>query len=121
MMKNSALLCLVAALFTAAPVMAHDAEIEAVRVDNSDGRWSFSVTLSHAETGWDDYADGWRVEDAEGQELGLRILAHPHENEQPFTRSLSGVTLPEGTQKVFIRARTLGDGWAGDTYEVILP
>ena len=44
----------------------------------------------HPDTGWDDYADGWRVLDMDGNELGMRVLHHPHVDEQPFTRSLSG-------------------------------
>ncbi len=52
--------------------------------------WTVDVTLSHGDTGWDDYADGWRIEDASGAVLGTRELLHPHVTEQPFTRSLVG-------------------------------
>lgn len=76
---------------------------------------SLSVTLSHPDTGWDHYANGWRVETADGTVLGLRDLAHPHVAEQPFTRSLTGVILPDGIDKVFIRARCNIDGWATET------
>lgn len=48
--------------------------------------WSLSVTLKHADTGWDHYADNWRLVDKEGEILGDRVLFHPHVNEQPFTR-----------------------------------
>ena len=71
-----------------------------------------SVTLSHPDTGWDHYADGWEVLDAAGNSLGLRTLLHPHVTEQPFTRSLSGVTVPEGADV---------DGWSGQLFEVRLP
>ncbi|MEL7027071.1 MAG: hypothetical protein AAGO57_07585, partial [Pseudomonadota bacterium] len=73
------------------------------------------VTLRHGDTGWDDYADGWRVELADGSVLGTRELLHPHVNEQPFTRSLSGVEIPDGTNEVFIRASTNVDGWGETT------
>ena len=73
--------------------------------------WSFTVTLRHPDSGWDHYADGWRVEDAQGNILGYRELFHPHVNEQPFTRALSGVDIPAGTTEVFIRARCSVDGW----------
>ena len=69
-----------------------------------------SVTLEHADTGWDDYADGWRIETANGTVIGTRELLHPHVNEQPFTRSLSVDTLPEGP--LFIRARDNIGGWS---------
>ena len=78
--------------------------------------WRFSVTLTHPDTGWQHYADAWEVQDAAGNILGTRILVHPHVNEQPFTRSLGGVTVPEGTGTVFIRARCLVDGWGDPVF-----
>lgn len=80
-----------------------------------------SVTLSHPDTGWDYYADGWEVLDAAGKSLGLRTLLHPHVSEQPFTRSLSGVTVPEGAEVIYIRARCNVDGWSDQLFEVRLP
>lgn len=52
--------------------------------------WRFSATVRHADEGWDHYADAWRVVTEAGEVLGTRELFHPHVNEQPFTRSLSG-------------------------------
>lgn len=110
-------------LFTvliATPVAADDAVIEAAKAQQTGSGWSFSVTLSHGDTGWDDYADGWRVVAEDGTELGLRVLHHPHVEEQPFTRSLGGVTVPDGTDTVFIEARTNVDGWGDARFPVSL-
>ncbi len=63
-----------------------------------------AVTLSHPDTGWDHYADGWAVLDEDGTRLGFRELLHPHVEEQPFTRSLT-MDVPEGTDALLIRAR----------------
>ena len=82
--------------------------------------WSFSVTLSHADTGWDDYANGWRVVLQDGTILGTRELLHPHVNEQPFTRSLAGVSIPDGVGTVFIEARTNVGGWGSSRFEMKL-
>lgn len=102
----------IAALFLLAPpAFADDATIESATAKAAGDTWSFSVTLKHADTGWDDYADGWRVVLEDGTELGLRVLHHPHVTEQPFTRSLNGVSIPNGVDKVFIEARTNTDGW----------
>jgi hypothetical protein len=65
----------------------------------------FSVTVRHADEGWDHYADGWEILTLDGTVLGVRELLHPHENEQPFTRSLSDVEIPEGISEVIVRAR----------------
>lgn len=87
----------------------------------SNGTWRFDVTISHPDTGWDHYADAWRVLDMDGNELGIRQLAHPHVDEQPFTRSLSGVRIPEGTSKVQIQARDKPGGWNPELTVVNLP
>lgn len=91
--------------------LADPARIDAVKASKGGGAWSFSVTLTHGDTGWDDYADGWRVVDENGTVLGYRELLHPHVNEQPFTRSLSGVAIPEGITRVFVEASTNVTGW----------
>ena len=78
-----------------------------------------SVTLLHADTGWDDYADAWEVLDAEGNSLGVRVLAHPHVEEQPFTRSLSVMLGDPAPQTVFLRASTNAGGW-GEVQELPL-
>lgn len=94
--------------------------INSVKASGSNGTWRFDVTLTHPDTGWDHYADGWRVLDMNGNELGMRVLFHPHENEQPFTRSLGDVKIPQGTKQVQIQARCLVDGWSSDLYTVDL-
>ena len=104
----------------AAPALADHPVVESVTAQASGNTWSFSVALSHPDTGWEHYADGWEVVDAEGNTLGHRTLAHPHVNEQPFTRSLSGVEIPEGTTHVFVRAHCLVDGWGAQMFEVAL-
>ncbi len=66
--------------------------------------YTFEVTLEHADEGWDHYAVGWEILGADGRVFGRRVLAHPHVDEQPFTRSLSGVYIPPGVNEVHVRA-----------------
>ncbi|WP_166418889.1 hypothetical protein [Cochlodiniinecator piscidefendens] len=96
-------------------VSADPAVVEDIAAEKNASGWRFDVTLRHADTGWDDYADGWRVEAEGGTVLGTRVLGHPHVNEQPFTRSQSGIEIPTAAQQVFIRTRTLTGGWAETT------
>lgn len=105
----------------AVPAWADPPEVVAVRAAQQGTAWRFDVTLRHPDTGWDHYADGWEVLAPDGTQLGLRVLAHPHEHEQPFTRSLSGVVVPDDVQSVFVRARCIVDGWSEDLIEVPLP
>ncbi|WP_091432594.1 hypothetical protein [Aliiroseovarius sediminilitoris] len=108
-------------LCAATPVFADDAQIVGATVTPADVGWTVSVTIAHEETGWDDYADEWRIENWVGDTLGTRVLQHPHVNEQPFTRSLKEVTLPQGTEAIWIRARTSVDGWGDERFELTLP
>lgn len=90
--------------------------VEDAKASPSGSGWRFDVTLSHPDTGWDHYADGWRVELPLGEVLGVRELAHPHVTEQPFTRSLSGVDVPNGAKTLHIRARCNENGWSEDVF-----
>lgn len=102
------------------PVLADPPQIDSASASQVGGSWRFDVTLSHPDTGWDHYADAWRVLDPDGNELGIRVLLHPHVQEQPFTRSLSSVTIPAGVTEVLIEARCLVDGWSGVYYPLSL-
>jgi hypothetical protein len=91
----------------------------------ADGTWTFHVTVHHPDTGWDDYADGWDVLTPEGTVLKpdpdspfTRLLLHPHVDEQPFTRSQSGIVIPPGVAQVRVRAHDLVDGYGG--HEVLV-
>jgi len=100
--------------------LADPSVIEDATARASGDTWTVSVTLSHPDTGWDHYADGWNISTAQGEVLGNRTLVHPHVNEQPFTRSLSGVTIPDDVETLIVRARCNVDGWAGEPFELAI-
>ena len=104
----------------ALPTLAGEAEIVDARAQKNGTTWSFSVTIAHGDTGWDHYADAWRVVTPEGEVLGTRTLHHPHVEEQPFTRSLSGVSIPREVTVVTIEARDSAHGWNEAVYPVKL-
>jgi len=85
-----------------------------------DDTWNFVVTVEHPDTGWEDYADGWDVVLPDGTVLKsdptspfTRLLLHPHETEQPFTRSQGNLKIPPDIERVFVRAHDLVDGFGG--------
>jgi hypothetical protein len=89
-------------------------------VEAAEGTWTFHVAVQHPDTGWEDYADGWDVLTPDDTVLKpdpdspfTRLLLHPHENEQPFTRSQSGIVIPPGVTLVRVRAHDLVDGFGG--------
>ena len=90
-------------------------------VASADGTWRFDVTLRPADSGWNHYADRWEILDAAGKVLATRVLLHPHETEQPFTRSLTGVRLPPDLARASIRAHDKRHGNGSVTYSIELP
>ena len=86
--------------------------VESVTTERAGMGWRISVTLSHPDSGWDHYADGWEVLDRRGNSLGYRELMHPHVQEQPFTRSLFDVMVPDGERVIFIRPSCSTKGWS---------
>ena len=98
------------------------ADVVGVKVSKTGARvYRFDVTVRHDDTGWDHYADRWEVRGGDGTVLGVRELAHPHEDEQPFTRSLSGVAIPEGADQVLVRAHDKVHGYGGAEMTVDVP
>jgi hypothetical protein len=82
--------------------------------------WTFAVTVQHPDTGWEDYADGWDVVLPDGSVSKpdpdgpfTRLLLHPHESEQPFTRSQGNIKITEDIKLVMVRAHDLVDGFGG--------
>ncbi len=68
---------------------AGEADVVDVQVSGSNGAYNFSVSVRHDDTGWEHFANRWEVVGEDGTVYGTRVLAHPHVNEQPFTRSAS--------------------------------
>jgi hypothetical protein len=100
---------------------AGEADVVKVDVDvKSQGVYNFSVTVSHEDTGWEHYADRWEVVDNDGNILQTRVLHHPHVNEQPFTRSLAGVEIPDHIDKLNVRAHDSVHEYGGRVVSVDL-
>ncbi len=111
-------------LFTMLPLvaggvaLAGEADVLQVKASRSGDAWTFSVTVEHTDEGWEHYADRWDVLTPERKLLATRVLAHPHVGEQPFTRSLTGVEIPEGVSEVVVRARDSVHGYGGKEVRV---
>ena len=99
-------------------------EADVIAVDahrSSDGTYRFNVTVRHMDTGWEHYADRWDIVAPDGTVIASRVLAHPHVDEQPFTRSLSGVRIPNGVTQVTIRAHDNVHELGGNTITINIP
>lgn len=108
--------------FGAHGAIAGEADVVNVSVRQApDGTFDFSVTVKHADSGWDHYANRWQVLAPDGSILGERVLLHPHEHEQPFTRSLSGVLIPEDIEEVTVRAGDSVHEFGGTELNVKVP
>lgn len=105
-----------------ATVFPGEADVTRVEVRQTDiGIFHFDVTVRHDDTGWDHYADKWDVLAPDGTVVGIRTLYHPHVDEQPFTRSLSGVKITGDISEVTVRAHDSVHAYGGKTVTVALP
>ena len=105
----------------ALPALAGAADVLDVRyTQSSDGSYTFHVTVRHDDEGWNHYADRWQVLGPDGSVLGERVLAHPHVSEQPFTRSQSGIVIPDDLEEVSVRVHDSVHGWDGKAMAVPL-
>ena len=103
------------------PVFAGEADVVGVEVTKVEADvYRFSVTVKHADAGWDHYADRWEVLDMQGNSLGSRVLMHPHVDEQPFTRSMT-LSIPMHVKKVIVRAHDKIHEYGGKEMVVMLP
>jgi hypothetical protein len=93
-----------------------DAELEA-----AEDVWRLSATLSSPYDTPERYADAFRALTPDGEELGVRELLHDHADEQPFTRTLEQLEIPEGVEEIVVEGRDLEHGWGGETVTVRVP
>ena len=99
----------------------HPDVVGAVLTSDGNGTWSLDVTLSSAYDSPQRYADGWRVMDASKNVLGEHTLTHDHADEQPVTRTQSGLEIPDGVDVVTVQGRDTENGFGGATLEVEVP
>jgi hypothetical protein len=106
----------------ASAAVAGEADVIDVKVRRTaPGVYDFDVTVKSVDKGWNHYADAFEVLGPDAKVLGRRVLLHPHETEQPFTRDLYGVKIPAGVTQVTVRARHKPKGYDGRTMTVRLP
>jgi len=106
---------------SAAPNVGCADVVDAVIESSGDDTYRVSATVRSSDTGDEKYADAWEVRAPDGSVLATRVLAHPHVGEQPFTRSLAGVVIPDGTERVEIAARDSVEGFCGATMSATVP
>ncbi len=109
--------------FVLLPLAALAGEADVLNVEvrcDADKVCRFDVTVEHNDEGWEHYADRWEILTPDGEVIATRVLAHPHEQEQPFTRSLGGVRIPDGISEVRVRARDSVHGYGGKDIVVSL-
>ena len=116
------LISALACLLLAGPLVAGEADvIEAELSPSGDGTFRLDATVRHDDTGWDHYADGFEALSPDEEVLGTRELLHPHVDEQPFTRSLIGLVIPDGVDEIIVRAHDSVDGYGGAEVRLEVP
>ncbi len=83
--------------------------------------WRLSATLSSPYDTPERYSDAFRALTPDGEELGVRVLLHDHANEQPFTRALTDLQIPDDVDTIIVEGRDLEHGWGGETITLEVP
>jgi hypothetical protein len=104
----------------ASPAAAGLADVVSASAQCAGETCDFTASVRHADAGWSHYADRFEVVAPDGAVLATRVLRHPHVQEQPVTRSLAGVRIPEGIARVVVRAHDSEHGYGGAEVEVAL-
>lgn len=100
--------------------IAGEADILAAEVESVGGEfYRFKVTVQHDDEDWNHYAQRWEILSTDGKLLAIRVLRHPHINEQPFTRSVTAI-IPEDIDQVVIRAYDLVHEFGGKEFTLNL-
>ena len=111
-----------AVLAITASAVAGEADVIEAKIEKTEaGIFTIEATVQHSDEGWSHYADKWDVLDENGTVVATRVLHHPHVNEQPFARGLSGVKIPEGVTAVNVRAHDSVHGYGGRIVTVEVP
>jgi len=87
-------------------------------VQSDDGSWCIYTTVRHNDEGWDHFANAWQVVDQDGNELAWRLLAHPHDDEQPFERDKCRINIPQHVTKVVVQAKCNVHGFGGQSVTI---
>lgn len=95
--------------------------IGAQLVPTGERTYDVVVSISSPYDSPERYADGWRVLDEMGNELGSHTLLHDHASEQPFTRTQRGLEIPEGVTRITVEGRDLVNGYGGGTLWIDVP
>lgn len=119
---NHAVILSLGLLLICAPAQADSPQVKKAEIIKSgNGSFRIDVTLRHADSGWEHYADKWDVIAPDGSVLATRILYHPHVHEQPFTRSLSGLKLGADIRFVRIRPHDKQHGYGELSAQIPVP
>lgn len=106
----------------ALPAAAGEADVLTLIITKTAARtYTVTVTIGHNDEGWQHYVDRWEVVAPDGTVLATRTLYHPHVDEQPFTRSLYGLMIPDGVTRIRVRAHDTVHGFGGVEQEIVLP
>ncbi len=114
-------LILILLLISSGVCLSSEVDIVKVKAElTSAQKYNISVTLKHADEGWEHYANAWRIYSPDGSLIGERVLHHPHVNEQPFTRNILGVSIPRDLDEVIIVAVCSKTGESKSSYSLKL-
>lgn len=102
-----------------APLLAEEAQILDVRLEQKGGQWNVRAMVHHPDTGWDHYVDQWRITTEDGDVIASNIVAEPHTDEQHYA-VVRDVAIPRRLNTFIVEAHDSKNGWSKSRVKVDL-
>ena len=111
------ILAILLTLAFALPATADEVDVLMVKATQTDGQWSFDVTVYHPDASSEHMMDSIAIFSPDEVQLASAEIPKPSIGADKVTTQLNDITIPEGVEYVIIRGHCNSDGW---THEGII-
>jgi len=111
------IIAILLAFILALPAVAEEVEILMVKATQSDGLWSFDVTVHHPDISSDHMMDSIAIFTPDEVQLETAEVPKPSIGAKHVTTQVNGVMIPAGVEYIIVRGHCNSDGW---THEGII-
>jgi len=107
-------------LILSLPAFANEVEVLMVKATQSDGVWSFDVTIHHPDADSDHMMDSIALFSPDEVQLATAEIPMPSIGTKNVTTQLNDIEIPEGVEYIIIRGHCSTDGWTHEGINIAL-
>jgi hypothetical protein len=106
------ILAILLTLVIAFPAAADEADVLMVKATQSDGLWSFDVTVHHPDASSEHMLDSIAIFSPDEVQLATADIPKPSIGAESVTTQLNDIIIAEGVEFIIIRGHCNSDGWS---------